>query len=129
MKRDYPGMVDAIPQIRAALSALDTDLAYTVSERWPRAAISGNLITLTEITNIGTEVGCVDRLAVQVDIWSTEADAVRELTPLVNAVLLEIGFTRQTTEQLDRLTAKGGYYRKMMRFGRRVDKRTMRLID
>lgn len=125
----YPDMVDAIPQIREALAGLNTSLAYTVSEQWPRTAITGNLITVAELTNIGTEVDCVDRVAYQIDVWSSAADPVRELTPLVNEAMLTIGFRRQASEQLDRLTANGGYYRKAMRFGRKVDKRTMRLID
>lgn len=125
----YPDMIDAIPQIRKALTGLPTSLAYTVSEQWPRTAITGNLITVTEITNAGTDLECVDRLAYQIDVWAPAADPVRELVPLVNGALLSIGFRRQAAEQLDRLTENGGYYRKALRFGRKVDKRTMRLID
>lgn len=125
----YPDMVDAIPQIRKALTGLNTSLTYNMSEQWPRTAITENLITVMEITNTGTEVDCVDRIAYQIDVWSPAADSVRELVPLVNGAMLSIGFRRQSAEQLDLLTANGGYYRKAMRFGRRVDKRTMRLID
>lgn len=126
---DYLGMIDAIPQIRQALAALDTKLTYTVSEQWPRAAITGNLITVTEITNTSTGWGCVDDLAYQIDIWATEADAVRELAPLVNDALLGMGFRRTAAQQLDRYDKNGGYFRKALRFGRKVDKRTLRLID
>lgn len=126
---DYPGMVDAIPQIRQALASLDTTLPYTVSEQWPRTSITGNLITVTEITNTSTGWRCVDELAYQVDIWATEADAVRELAPLVNDALLGIGFRRTASQQLDRCDKNGGYFRKAFRFGRKVDKRFMRLID
>lgn len=66
---DYPGMVDAIPQIRQALASLDTTLPYTVSEQWPRTSITGNLITVTEITNASTGWRCVDDLAYQIDVW------------------------------------------------------------
>lgn len=125
----YPDMVDAIPQIRKALTGLNTSLTYNMSEQWPRTAITENLITVMEITNTGTEVDCVDRIAYQIDVWSPAADSVRELVPLVNGAMLSIGFRRQSAEQLDLLIANGGYYRKAMRFGRRVDKRTMRLID
>lgn len=125
----YTDLVDAIPQIREALAGLETSLAYTVSEQWPRTTISGNLVTVTEITNAGTEVDCVDRIAYQIDVWSAAADPVRELVPLINAAMLGIGFRRQAAEQLDRLAVNGGYYRKALRYGRRVDKRTMRLID
>lgn len=126
---DYPGMVDAIPQIRQALASLDTALPYTVSEQWPRASITGNLITVTEITNTSTSWRCVDDLAYQIDIWATEADAVRELAPLVNDALLGIGFRRTAVQQLDRYDKNGGYFRKAFRFGRKIDKRFMRLID
>ena len=129
MSVSYSDMVDAIPQIRTALNDLDTDTPYTVTEQWPRRAITGNLITVTEISNAGTEIDCVDRLSYQIDVWSPEADPVRELVPLVNAAMLGIGFRRQAAEQLDRVTENGGYYRKALRYGRRVDKRTMRLID
>lgn len=126
---DYLGMVDAIPQIRQALAALDTKLTYTVSEQWPRAPVTGNLITVTEITNTSTGWRCVDDLAYQIDVWATEADAVRELAPLVNGALLGMGFRRTAAQQLDRYDKNGGYFRKALRFGRKVDKRTLRLID
>lgn len=126
---DYPGMVDAIPQIRQALASLDTTLLYTLSEQWPRTSITGNLITVTEITNTSTGWRCVDDLAYQIDVWATEADAVRELAPLVNDALLGIGFRRTASQQLDRYDKNGGYFRKAFRFGRKVDKRFMRLID
>ena len=126
---DYPGMVDAIPQIRQALASLDTTLPYTVSEQWPRTSITGNLITVTEITNASTGWRCVDDLAYQIDVWAAEADAVRELAPLVNDALLDIGFRRTASQQLDRYDKNGGYFRKALRFGRKIDKRFMRLID
>ena len=126
---DYPGMVDAIPQIRQALASLDTTLPYTVSEQWPRTSITGNLITVKEITNTSTGWRCVDDLAYQIDVWAAEADAVRELTPLVNDALLRIGFRRTASQPLDRYDKNGGYFRKALRFGRKIDKRFMRLID
>lgn len=126
---DYPGMVDAIPQIKQALASLDTTLPYTVSEQWPRTSITGNLITVTEITNASTSWRCVDDLAYQIDVWAAEADAVRELAPLVNDALLGIGFRRTASQPLDRYDKNGGYFRKALRFGRKVDKRFMRLID
>ena len=45
MSVSYPDMVDAIPQIRAALNDLDTETVYTVTEQWPRRAITVNLMT------------------------------------------------------------------------------------
>ena len=116
-------------QIRQALASLDTTLPYTVSEQWPRTSITGNLITVTEITNASTGWRCVDDLAYQIDVWAAEADAVRELAPLVNDALLGIGFRRTASQQWDRYDKNGGYFRKVLRFGRKIDKRFMRLID
>ena len=73
----FPDMVDAIPQVREALASLDTSTPYTVTEQWPRKTITGNLITVTEITNAGTDIDCVDRVTYQIDVWSPYADPVR----------------------------------------------------
>lgn len=121
-------MVDAEQQVREALSALNTELDYEVSARWPRRDDTGNLITVTEITNMQTEVSVVDHLAYQIDLWSTEADVILALVPLVNAALCGIGFRRDYAGPCE-LVENGFYYRKTFRFGRKVDKRTLRLID
>lgn len=72
---DYPGMVDAIPQIRQALASLDTTLPYTVSEQWPRTSITGNPHHGDGDHNASTGWRCVDDLALQIDVWAAEADA------------------------------------------------------
>lgn len=130
MTAQWTELVDATAQIRGALEGLDTSLPYTVAARWPRAAPAGNLITVTEITNQQTDVPVVDTLAYQIDIWGAEPDNVRALAPLVNAALCGIGLRRDYAGAAEMLSSGGGYFcRKTFRFGRKVDKRTMRLID
>lgn len=121
-------MVDATPQIREQLTGLDTERDYSVFSRWPRREDTGDLITVTEITNTQTATGVVDSLAYQIDIWGTERDAIYELSPLVNKALCGIGFRRDYAGP-EEPYQDGKYYRRTFRFGRKVDKRTLRLID
>lgn len=122
-------MVDAMPQIREALSNLETEIPYTVLSRWPRREDSGNLITVTEITNAQTTVPVVDQLGYQIDLWGLDRDTVRALSPLVNAALCGIGFRREYAGPAEPYQDPSKYFRRTFRFGRRVDKRTLRLID
>ncbi|MCC8064165.1 MAG: hypothetical protein LIO70_03640 [Clostridiales bacterium] len=128
MNEERLTMVDALPDIKAALEGLDTDITYTVSAQWPRSAPTGALITITELDNAQVAgLLVVDRLSYQIDLWGTDADELRTLAPLVNAAMLSLGFLR---DYAGALTMEGSsYYRKTLRFGRRVDKRWMRLID
>ncbi|MCC8076237.1 MAG: hypothetical protein LIO95_09940 [Clostridiales bacterium] len=121
-------LVDATPDIREALEGLDTDLTYTVSAQWPRTAPTSSLITITELDNSQrTGLLVVDRLSYQIDLWGPDADALRTLAPLVNTAVLSVGFLRTYSGPLE--LEGSSYYRKTMRFGRSVDKRSMRLID
>lgn len=121
-------LVDAVPDIREALETLDTNLAYTVSCQWPRTAPTSTLITITEIgNNQVTGKLVVDALSYQIDLLGPDADALRTLAPLVNAAVLSVGFLRTYSGPLE--LEGSSYYRKTMRFGRSVDKRSMRLVD
>lgn len=126
--KQFP-MVDALPQLRAILEGLDVDFAYSLSEGWPRKAPSGPLVTLQEITNQNTQVPVVDQLAWQVDLWARERDSIRSLAAAVDQALTELGLHRSYAGPEDYQDRGGGYYRKTMRYGRKVDKRTMRLVD
>jgi len=129
MTEEWTEMVELAPQVKAALRELDTELAYTVLSRWPRREDKGNLITVSEITNQQTALSVVDDLAVQVDIWSTERDVVRALAPLVNAAVCGMGLRRDYAGDIEQQSGGLWAFRKTFRFGRRVDKRFMRLID
>lgn len=129
MTREWTQMVDAVPQIREALSGLETDISYTVLSRWPRREDGGNLITVTELTNAQTAVSVVDQLGYQIDVWGQDRDTVRKLSPLVNETLCGMGFRREYAGPAEPYQDPSRYFRRTFRYGRKVDKRTMRLID
>lgn len=122
-------MVDAVPQLRAALAGMETETAFTVSEDWPRRFPTGPSITIQEITNSGTYNAVVDELAWQLDLWADSKDVIRILAAGVDRALTGIGLRRTYAGPI--LWQEDGtvHYRKTFRYGRRVDKRSMRLID
>ncbi|MCD7803091.1 MAG: hypothetical protein LUH09_09395 [Clostridiales bacterium] len=121
-------LTDAAAAVREALEGLGTETAYTVSGQWPRSAPTGTVITVTELDNAQVSgLLVVDRLSFQIDLWGTDGDAIRTLTPLVNTALLSMGLLRDYAGPLT--LERGNYFRKTLRFGRRVDKRSMRMID
>lgn len=126
--KQFP-MVDATPQLRAVLEDLDVGFAYSVSEGWPRKAPSGPLITIQEITNQNTQIPVVDQLAWQVDLWARERDSIRSLAAAMDQALTGLGLRRSYAGPEEVQDRGGGYYRKIMRYGRNVDKRTLRLVD
>ena len=122
-------MVDAVPQLRQALAEMETATAFTVSEDWPRAIPTGPLITIQEITNTGTQNAVVDELSWQLDVWADSKDTVRELSTGIDRAMAGIGLRRTYAGPILWTEDGAQYYRKTFRYGRKVDKRTMRLID
>lgn len=122
-------MVDARAQIREALEAIESPMDFRVRGRFPRTKADGVLITVAEITNQSTAISVVDNIAYQIDIWAFDRDTLYELAQGANRAMLGIGFRREYSGPDEGPYDNSGYYRKTMRFGRKVDKRTMRLID
>lgn len=125
----YP-MVDAYPQIYEALMAAffyghKLQKVVNISESWPRSAVKAPLIVLSELTNQNTRTSCVDELAFQVDIWAESSDDLRTMADTVDETLCSIGFRRTMASPADNSNG----FRRIFRYGRRVDKRSMRLID
>ncbi|MCD8368256.1 MAG: hypothetical protein LUC48_09585 [Clostridiales bacterium] len=107
-------LVDALPNIKAALEGLEVDFTYTVSAQWPRKVPTGALITITELDNsqaAGQLV--VDRLSYQIDLWGPDADELRTLAPLVNTAVLSLGFLR---DYAGALGLENGYFRRTFRY-------------
>lgn len=124
MTKDYPTITDTAPQLLEALRGIKDGL--TVTETWPRKEPEGELILLSELTNNGTGTPCVDELAFQLDIWAETRTAVLELAAQSDGVMQGIGLRRTLAGPV---TVYARSFRRTMRYGRRVDKRTMRLID
>ena len=86
-------------------------------------------MTWGEWANKSTDCPVVDELSYQVKVWAQDLDRLRAISAGVNRAMLGLGLKR-TYSAPDEFAQDGmGFYTKTYRFGRKVDKRTMRLID
>lgn len=121
--------IDPVPQVRQALEEIKPDFDFSVSETFPQSVPQKPLITVDQVEN-RTVNAVVDSLSLQIDIWAEEKDQVRQLEELANEAVMHIGFLRDYDGAIEQYRSSGGgFFRKIMRFGRKVDKRTLRLID
>lgn len=118
-----PSMVDAMPQLLAALRAIE---GATVDRRWPRSQLDGDTVIITEITNNNTANSVVDSLAFQLDVWCADPDRTDEISVQADAIMTGIGFRRMASPPV---SVDDFGYRATKRYSRRVDKRYMRLVD
>lgn len=119
---NVPSLVSASVQLLTTLRTLDAD----VVEQWPSNALDGPTIVVQEIGNAHTSVPVVDELSYQVDVWSEDADTTRNLFAQADELIAGTGFHRT---MLSPLSVDGYGWRQTARYGRKVDKRTLRLID
>ncbi|MCD8190553.1 MAG: hypothetical protein LUD78_10100 [Clostridiales bacterium] len=120
-------LVDARAQVKAALEGMESDIAFSVRQSYPREAAEGVVVTYGEYDNRSTDCPVVDEIEYQVDIWAFDRETAAALANLVNRAMLGIGLKR--TYMGPDAVENSKYERKTLRFGRRVDKRTMRLIN
>lgn len=120
-------LVDARAQIKAALESMESDVVFSVRQSYPRQKEDGVIITYGEFNNCSTDCPVVDEISYQVDIWAFDRETIVKLTGLVNRAMLGIGLKRLYMGP--DVSEDGRYERKTLRFGRKVDKRTMRLVD
>ncbi len=113
---------------QALLAAAET-LEFRLRSTAPRSAAEGDAVTWGEWSNQSTEVPVVDEVSYQVTVWAGDLDRLREICAGVNRALLGLGLKRVYSSPDAFDEAGEGFYTKTYRFGRRVDKRTMRLID
>lgn len=109
-----------------ALEDVKADFPFTLRCGFAHTVLPGDGIVWGEWSNVSTDCPVVDELAYQVIVLAGNMDRLRILCAGVNEVLLRLGLKRI-------YTSPDGFednrYTKTLRFGRRVDKRTMRLID
>ncbi len=122
-------MVDAREQIKDLLESIEYEKPFRVKMTFPQSVNDGILITYNEVLNNQTAVSVVDEIAFLVDIWALDMVTMVDLSCLVSDKLTGIGLKRQFTSPDSSPEENGGYFRKTMRFGRKVDTRTNRLID
>ena len=104
-------LVDGRAQVRKALEEMECSVAYTVRGRYPRSTQDGVLVTVGEY------------------LWAFDRGTVVTLSEAVNRTLLGMGFLREYAGPDERSEEPAGYCRKTFRYGRKVDKRWMRLMD
>lgn len=122
-------LVDARGQVKAALEEALAGSGAAVRQSWPVEAQEGIVVTYGEHQNTSTGCSVVDEVSYQVDIWAFDRETVIALSALVNRAMAAIGLKRQYSSPDEGSKTALGYEHKSFRFGRRVDKRTMRLID
>ena len=122
-------LVDARAQVRQALTGMDCGVDYTLRADFPRGAVRGNTVVWGEYANTATDCPVVDRIAFQVDIYAADRQSRQALSQGVNAALTGLGLRREYASADLYEDTGPGWYCKRYRFGRRVDKRSMRLID
>lgn len=119
---NYFPMIDAYPQIREELQGLDAE----ITECWPRKQPEYPLIVITELTNSQTQTSGVDELAYQLDLWAEDRDTLRTLRDRTDEAMCKMGWRRTMASPLEE---NQNGFRRIFRYGRKVDKRSMRLID
>lgn len=122
-------LVDGRLDVREAIEAQSGDIPFTVRGVYPRSVEEGVVLTVSEYANASTACPVVDEIAYQIDVWAFDRETVVALSQLVNAALTGLGLKRQYAGPDGRSEDPAGYCTKTLRYGRRVDKRTMRLID
>lgn len=123
-------MVDAREQIKNLLEGIPFNKPFKVSSQFPQSVSEGVIITYNEILNTQTSVSVVDEIAFQIDVWTYDMETLVTLIHLVSNTLTGTGLKRQfTSPDFTPTETKSRYFRKTMRFGRKVDTRTNRLID
>lgn len=98
--------------------------------QFPKDENDGVMITYYEQLNVSTQIAFVDEIAFGVDVWAYDMGTLIELTHKLSDALCAIGLKRQFSSS-DMTPEQTGsrYFRKTLRFGRKVDTRTNRLID
>lgn len=129
MKEIKTILVDGRAQVKAALEAAECEVEYTVQQRYPASASEGVLVTYGEYSNVSTDCTVVDEIIYQVDVWAFDRETVYLVASAVNSAMLEMGLKRVYAGPDTIAGDSSGYLRKTYRFGRKVDKRTMRLVD
>lgn len=112
--------------VRQALEEMDPGFTFALRGGWPRTNVEGDAVFFGEHSNTSTDLAVVDEVSYFVVVRCEDWDRLWELTEAVNEALLGLGLRRQYTspDEFDE-----GFYTKTLRFGRRVDKRGMRLIN
>lgn len=121
-------MVDAREQILELLREIDYP-ELKVKMQFPKQITAVPLVTYFEMTNTGTTVFFVDKISFQFDVWTETFESCIDLMQLVDKKITGLGLIRDYVSPDSDVVDASGYYRKTLRYSRKVDTRTNRLID
>ena len=122
-------MIDARLQIKELLEGIELSKPFKVKMNFPQSVSDGVMVTYFELLNKSTNIPVVDEIAFQIDCWAYDMETLVELSQKVDDALIGMGLLRQFTSPDYPPDEQGRYFRKTMRYGRRADTRTNRLID
>lgn len=122
-------LVDGREAVAGALAPVARDLGCTLRSGYARGSFGGDTVIWGEYANVSTDCPVADRLEYQVTVHAGDLDRLRALCAGVNRALTGLGLKRTYTspDGFDQDHAEA--YTQTLRFGRKVDKRTMRLVD
>lgn len=116
-------------EIKETLKSIQCDIPFDVKMAFPESVNEGNIISYFELTNTSTSLSVVDDISFQIDLWFFDLDELFTMLSLVDKALTDKGLLRQFVSPDSMLHDSSGYLRKTLRYGRRVDTLTNRLID
>lgn len=119
-------LCDGRGQVKNALAAMEPGFPFALGSSFHRASAQEESVVWGEWSNTGTDCPVVDELVYAVTVRAGDLDKLRTLCACVNEALVGMGLRRVYTSPDD---FDDTQYTKTLRFGRRVDKRTMRLVD
>lgn len=116
-------------EIKTVLEEIECDIDFKVKMAFPESVNDGNIVSYFELSNISTDVSVIDDISFQIDLWFFDLKALLSVLSLVDTAMTDKGFLRQFVSPDSMLHDPSGYLRKTLRYGRRVETLTNRLID
>lgn len=121
-------MTDYREFIRDLLLTIEYDKPFKVLPNFPKSQNDGVIISFAEQSNISTRYSVVDDITYAINVWAYDLETLIDLSNLADEKLTGIGF-RRTFCSPDDKADNSGYYRKILYYNRKVDKRYGCLID
>ena len=122
-------LVDGRAQVAEALANMKADCPFNLCSAFSRRAGGGEQGSWSACSHVGAGVPGVDELTYQVTVRAEDLDRLRSLCAGVNRAMRSLGLRRSYAGEDGYDSGGTGAYTKTYRFSRRVDKRSMRLID
>ncbi len=119
-------LCDVSPAIKQALERIDCGVPFTLRRGFARGSFSAPLVVWREWSNVSTDCPVVDAFSFEVTVLAEDMDQLQTLCQGVNEALIALGLRRSyaSPDKFD-----GQNYTKTFRFGRKIDKRFLRLVD